>query len=260
MLYAAQGHKLRLRRVGRCGSRTTVERFFADRKVHLDAVRSICDGIKCGMVIKTGILCIPEFDDLACLALRRLLTEQVVGAVVMIESVARSHRNWIEEILRRWCDEEELDLVLTLGGTLPAPGPSANEVTPEATLAVIERQMPGVPEAMRAYAQEKTVLALLDRGVAGIRGRTLIVNLPEGAAPAVLFLESVVAVVPAIIAHLQGDLYSPRLADAVELSDDRGADSASVDAVAVRPALAKELKADEFAAFLLRSAAGHGEK
>jgi molybdopterin adenylyltransferase len=205
------------------------------------------------MVIKTGILCIPELDDLACLALRRLLAEQVVGAVVMLESAARSQRNWIEEILRRWCDEEELDLVLTLGGTLPAPGPSASEITPEATLAVIERQMPGVPEAMRAFAQEKTMLALLDRGVAGIRGRTLIVNLPEGAAPSVLFFESVAAMVPAIIAHLQGDPSSPRLADEVELRNDQPDDSESVGAIGPRPATTHGLNVDEFAAFLRRS-------
>lgn len=212
------------------------------------------------MMIKTGILCIPEFDDRACLALRRLLAERVIGVVVLLESAAHSQRNWIEETLRRWCDEEELDLVLTVGGTLPAPGPSASEITPEATLAVIERQMPGVSEAMRAYAQEETTLALLDRGVTGIRGRTLIVNLPEGAAPAVLFLESVVDLVPAIMAHLQGYPSSPRLADAVELSDDRGDDSGSVAVVAVRPVTAKKLNADEFAAFLRRGATGHGEK
>lgn len=211
------------------------------------------------MVIKTGILCIPMFDDRACLAVHRLLAERVVGAVVLLESAARSQRNWVEETLRRWCDVEELDLVLTIGGTLPAPGPSASEITPEATLAVIERQMPGVPEAMRAYAQEKTTLALLDRGVAGIRGRTLIVNLPEGAAPSVLFLESVVDVIPAIIAHLQGDPSSPRLADEVELRNDQPADSESAGSVTPKQATTKGLKADEFAAFLRRGGAEHGE-
>ena len=212
------------------------------------------------MVIKTGILCIPEFDDRACLAVRRLLAERVAGAMVLLESAARSQRNWIEETLRSWCDEEELDLVLTIGGTLPAPGPSTFEITPEATVAVIERQMPGISEAMRAYAQEETALALLDRGVTGIRGRTLIVNLPEGAAPTVLFFEPVVDLVRAIVAHLQTDPSAPRLADAVELSDGQGAGSGAEVVVGLEQSVRKELKADEFAAFLQRGVAGRGGK
>lgn len=76
--------------------------------------------------------------------------------------------------LLRLCDTEEVALVLTTGGT----GFSSRDVTPEATLSVVERICPGIPEAMRALSLAKTKRAMLSRAVAGIRGRTLIVNLP----------------------------------------------------------------------------------
>jgi molybdopterin adenylyltransferase len=71
-------------------------------------------------------------------------------------------------------DNLALDLILTTGGT----GLGPRDVTPEATLAVIDRQVPGIPEAMRAKSLEVTSRAMLSRAVAGIRGRTLIINLP----------------------------------------------------------------------------------
>ena len=80
----------------------------------------------------------------------------------------------IEATLREWADEDGLDLILTTGGT----GFTDRDVAPEATLAVVDRTAPGLAEAMRAYGLTKTPMAMLSRGVAGIRGRTLIVNLP----------------------------------------------------------------------------------
>jgi molybdenum cofactor synthesis domain-containing protein len=71
-------------------------------------------------------------------------------------------------------DKLRVDLILTTGGT----GLGPRDVTPEATLAVIDRQVPGIPEAMRAKSLEVTSRAMLSRAVAGIRGRTLIINLP----------------------------------------------------------------------------------
>ncbi len=71
-------------------------------------------------------------------------------------------------------DNLAVDLILTTGGT----GLGPRDVTPEATLAVIDRQVPGIPEAMRARSLEVTSRAMLSRAVAGIRGRTLIINLP----------------------------------------------------------------------------------
>ncbi len=197
------------------------------------------------MVIKTGVLCVPGFDEAAVEAVRRILLQSVDGVVVLQEQRASMQRNVIEDILCRWCDEEELDMVITIGGTLPASGPSGREIVPEATLRVAERPMPGLGEAMRAYAEEELPLAMIDRSVAAIRGRTLLVNLPAGARAAGLFLEGIAGVVGAVVAHLQEDPAAPQLAEDAAESDDRGSKSAD--------APRSGLNADEFAAFLKRS-------
>lgn len=201
-------------------------------------------------LIRTGLLMIPELDETAAHSLRGLLRASCPSAVVIMESAAASRRNWIEAVLVRWCDEEELDLILTVGGTLPAAGPSAREIVPEATAAVVERPLPGVGEAMRAYAQERTLLALLDRGVAGLRGRTLILNLPAGASAALLFLEAVVDLIEPILQHVQDDPDAPTLAAA--LDESTGHDTQDDDAESAPPSTGG-LNADEFAAFLRRT-------
>ena len=80
----------------------------------------------------------------------------------------------ISQEIVRMADECGIDLILTTGGT----GLGPRDVTPEATLAVIDRLVPGIPEAIRAKSLEKTSRAMLSRAVAGVRGRTLIINLP----------------------------------------------------------------------------------
>lgn len=80
----------------------------------------------------------------------------------------------ISDALKRWADADAADLVLTTGGT----GLSPRDVTPEATRAVLEREAPGIPEAMRVSSASRIPRAALSRAVAGTRGRTLIVNLP----------------------------------------------------------------------------------
>lgn len=89
-------------------------------------------------------------------------------------AVVPDEREEIEERLRAWADEGAVDLIVTSGGTGLAP----RDVTPEATLAVIQREVPGMAEVMRAQSLKHTPQAMLSRGVAGIRGQTLIVNLP----------------------------------------------------------------------------------
>lgn len=80
----------------------------------------------------------------------------------------------IRERLMAWSDEERLDLIVTTGGT----GLSPRDVTPEATLAVIDKRLPGMEEVMRMKSLEKTPHAMISRAVAGVRKQTLIVNLP----------------------------------------------------------------------------------
>ena len=97
-----------------------------------------------------------------------------LGAEIAGREVIPDDRALISARLAHWSDGEGCDLVLTTGGT--GFGPS--DLTPEATRAVIERESPGIPEAMRAASRPHTRHWMLSRGVAGIRGRTLIVNFP----------------------------------------------------------------------------------
>ncbi len=99
--------------------------------------------------------------------------ERLGGEVAGRETVP-DDRAAIAERLRHWVDEAGCDLVLTTGGTGLAP----SDVTPEGTREVIEREAPGIAEAIRADARSRTPHALLSRGVAGLRGSTLVVNLP----------------------------------------------------------------------------------
>jgi molybdopterin adenylyltransferase len=97
----------------------------------------------------------------------------------------------IRDSLISWCDQDQVDLVLTTGGT----GFSGRDITPEATLAVIQRSAPGLAEAMRQQSLAKTPHAMLSRGVAGIRSRTLIINLPGSPVAASENLDVVIPVI-----------------------------------------------------------------
>jgi molybdopterin adenylyltransferase len=94
--------------------------------------------------------------------------------IVAVRAVIPDDRDRIEATLIDWCDGGQVDVALTTGGT----GLSARDVTPEATLAVSERIVPGIAEAIRAASLAVTPMAMISRGVAAVRGATLIVNLP----------------------------------------------------------------------------------
>ena len=96
------------------------------------------------------------------------------GAEVVRQEIVPDEEEEIRDTLLSWSDEDRLDLVLTTGGTGFAP----RDVTPEATRRAIQRDAPGIAEAIRSAGLAKTPHAMLSRAVAGIRARTLIVNLP----------------------------------------------------------------------------------
>lgn len=105
----------------------------------------------------------------------------------------------IVKILRDWANSGAFDVILTSGGTGFAP----RDVTPEATLAVIEKQAPGIPEAIRAESLKITPHAMLSRAVAGIRGSTLIINFPGSPKAAVEYYQIVASVLEHAVSLIQ---------------------------------------------------------
>jgi molybdenum cofactor synthesis domain-containing protein len=107
----------------------------------------------------------------------------------------------IRAALIEWADSGTVDIILTTGGTGFAP----RDITPEATRAVIQRDAPGLAETMRAESLKKTPHAMLSRAIAGIRGRTLIINLPGSPKGAVENLQTILPVLPHAVQLLTDD-------------------------------------------------------
>lgn len=108
---------------------------------------------------------------------------QVVNYVILPDD-----RAMLSNAMAQLCDEERVDLILTTGGT----GFSKRDCMPEATMDIVERPVPGIPEAMRYYSLQITKRAMLSRGVAGIRRNTLIINLPGSPKAVKENLESII--------------------------------------------------------------------
>ena len=134
----------------------------------------------------------------------KIIREMITGIHFHVGpyEVLPDEKQRIIEVLSSLSDSGTIDLIITTGGT----GVSARDVTPEATLAVIDRELPGMAEAMRAESLKKTPHAMISRAVAGIRKQTLIVNLP-GSPKAVR--ENLAVILPALphaIEKIKGDL------------------------------------------------------
>ena len=157
------------------------------------------------MTIRFGIVTVSdrssrgERADASGPALVELVQGQ--GWSVVRQSLLPDDESSIRTLLISWADSGELDVILTTGGT----GFSPRDVTPEATRAVIQREAPGLAEAMRTASRRVTPHAMLSRIVTGIRGNSLIVNLPGSPKGAVENLHVIMPVLPHAVQLLQED-------------------------------------------------------
>lgn len=156
------------------------------------------------MPIRAGVLTISdkasrgERVDTSGAAIAELLA--TIDAEIRRSEVIPDERGQIAATLRAWADSDELDLIVTTGGT----GLGPRDVTPEATAEVIERPVPGLGELMRSAGLEHTPMAALSRGIAGVRGRCLIVNLPGSEKGARENLSAVIDILPHAVELLRG--------------------------------------------------------
>jgi molybdopterin adenylyltransferase len=156
--------------------------------------------------MKAGILTLSDKgsrgdrEDLSGAVIREMLEQ--AGIIVTAYEVIPDEADLISSKLKEWSDSKKLSLIITTGGT----GLSPRDVTPEATLAVIEKRVPGMEEAMRMESLKKTPNAMISRAVAGIRGRTLIVNLPGSPRAVRENLDVILPALPHALSKLGGDI------------------------------------------------------
>ena len=139
-----------------------------------------------------------ERQDRSGEVIRRVLSKLDVS--IINYDIVPDEKNLIAKKLIQWADEDKVDVILTAGGT----GLSPRDVTPEATLSVVDRVVPGFAEAMRAESLKKTPHAMLSRAVAGTRGSCLIINLPGSPKAVRECLEPILPVLPHALETLKG--------------------------------------------------------
>lgn len=128
------------------------------------------------------------------------MVKEISGEVIAHE-VIPDEQNIIEERLKHLADILKADVIITTGGT----GVSPRDITPEATKQVLEKEIPGLAELMRAEGCKKTVRAAISRGLVGIRGRSLIINLPGSPKGVKEGLNVILSTIPHVIEKMQGD-------------------------------------------------------
>lgn len=155
-------------------------------------------------IITCGVLTISdkgargERQDTSGEQLQTVLTDN--GFSVKAYEIVPDQKEIISKKLSEWADSLQLDLIITTGGT----GVDPSDVTPEATQAIIDREIPGISETMRHASFKKTPHAILSRGISGIRRQTLIINLPGSKKAAQENLEVVLAALTHAIYKIKG--------------------------------------------------------
>ncbi len=158
------------------------------------------------MTIKIGILTMSDrasagvYEDLSGKAIMDTMNDYLVSEWESVYAVIPDDQELIEEALKDMADEQECCLIVTTGGT----GPAKRDITPEATEAVCQKMMPGFGELMRQVSLKYVPTAILSRQTAGIRGKSLIINLPGKPKSIRECLDAVFPAVPYCIDLLEG--------------------------------------------------------
>lgn len=140
-----------------------------------------------------------EKEDTSAQVIRELVEEEILGKIIEYR-VVPDEKDEIMAALIEMADYHRADLILTTGGI----GLSVRDVTPEATLAIIDRVVPGITEFIRMSVMQKSANALFTRAVSGVRGKTLIINLPSSPKGVNEYLQPVLTQIPYALAILNG--------------------------------------------------------
>lgn len=157
------------------------------------------------MNIRAGIITVSDRssqglrEDASGPSLVKMLTE--AGIEICQTTIVADEKKHIKKAIRQFADKENLDLILTTGGT----GVSPRDVTPDATIEIIEKQIPGMAEAMRHESMGITPHAMISRAVVGIRGHCLIINLPGSPSGARENLSIIMPALKHAIEKIKGD-------------------------------------------------------
>jgi molybdopterin adenylyltransferase len=155
-------------------------------------------GLRVGILTVSDRASSGEMEDLGGPAIVEAIGSQ--SWTVERQQIVPDERSTIAGTLREWCDADTLDVIFTTGGT----GLSPRDVTPEATSEVAERPIPGIAEAIRAASLRQTPMAMISRGLAVVRGSTIIVNLPGSPRGAAEGTQVVLPVLEHAVATLHG--------------------------------------------------------
>ncbi len=157
--------------------------------------------MKIGSVTISDLASAGIYEDRSGPEIEKVLREFFAGELKFISTVVPDEVKLISTALKKLADTEQCDLIVTTGGT----GISARDVTPEATKAILEKELPGFGELMRMQSFAKIKTAILSRATAGARGKALIVNLPGKPSAVRECLEILAPAIREGVAHLRGE-------------------------------------------------------
>ncbi|MBC7234750.1 MAG: MogA/MoaB family molybdenum cofactor biosynthesis protein [Chloroflexi bacterium] len=175
---------------GRCVS-------FPDHRLFW-SVKEVTVALNAGVITVSDKGYAGEREDVSGPVLARALAD--MGAKVLKQTIVPDEPEEIAATLAQWADEGDLDVIFTTGGT----GLTPRDQTPEATLKVLDRPVPGLAEVLRSEGYRRTPLAVLSRGVAGLRGKCLIINLPGSPKAVLEGMETLAPILPHAVRMARG--------------------------------------------------------